>query len=136
MYELLLCVTDMVERWCREPQNRQSFPPVIFNITDGEATDATPEMVLRAAENLKAVATEDGNVLLVNIHLSSEPSAKALLFPQPDELSEEDVVPFDAAAADIDGNGLDINDVTNLQRFLAEFEVPYPIGEAASTMQE
>lgn len=31
-------------------------------------------------------------MLLVNIHLSSEPSAKALLFPQPDELSEEDVV--------------------------------------------
>lgn len=92
MYELLLCVTDMVERWCREPQNRQSFPPIIFNITDGEATDATPEMVLQAAENLKAVATEEGNVLLVNIHLSSEPSVKAMLFPSPDELSEEDAV--------------------------------------------
>lgn len=90
MYEMLLRVTEMVERWSAEPQNRESFPPVVFNITDGEATDATPAMVLRAAENLKAVATEEGNVLLVNIHLSSESEAEAMLFPQPGEIAKAD----------------------------------------------
>ena len=35
-------------------------------------------------------------------------------------------------AADVDGNGLDITDATKIQRFLAEFENLYHIGEWAS----
>ena len=32
-------------------------------------------------------------------------------------------------AADIDGNGLDITDATNIQRYLAEYENVYNVGE-------
>ena len=39
MYEALLYVHDPVEAWCRRPEHRESFPPLVFNITDGEATD-------------------------------------------------------------------------------------------------
>lgn len=33
-------------------------------------------------------------------------------------------------AADVDGNGLDINDATNIQRYLAEYDNTYHIGES------
>ena len=36
-------------------------------------------------------------------------------------------------AADIDGNGLDITDATNLQRYLAEYENVYHAGEWVNT---
>lgn len=35
---------------------------------------------------------------------------------------------FNDKAADVDGDGLNITDATNIQRFLAEFEDPYNIG--------
>ncbi len=45
-----------------------SFPPVVVNVTDGEATDGEP---LRFAQQLRSFATDDGEVLLFNVHLSS-----------------------------------------------------------------
>src|SRR5215471_17546245 len=47
--------------------HRGSFPPVVFNITDGEATDGDPGI---AAAQLRDLTTEDGSTLLFNIHLS------------------------------------------------------------------
>ena len=44
-----------------------SFPPVVVNVTDGEATDGEP---LRFAQQLRSFATDDGEVLLFNVHLS------------------------------------------------------------------
>jgi len=44
-----------------------SFPPIVINITDGEATDGDPRF---AAESLKSLATNDGRILLFNIHIS------------------------------------------------------------------
>jgi hypothetical protein len=46
-----------------------SFPPIVINITDGESTDGDPS---DAADRLKALSTDDGNVLLFNVHLSSQ----------------------------------------------------------------
>ena len=31
MYEALLYVHDLVEAWCRRPEHRESFPPLVFN---------------------------------------------------------------------------------------------------------
>lgn len=59
----------MCAAWCRK--HPQSFPPIVINISDGEATDGTEEELTRLAERLKMVATEDGNLLLFNIHISS-----------------------------------------------------------------
>ena len=48
-------------------QHPAAFPPIVFNITDGEATDGNPS---DAASTLRGLATGDGNPLLFNIHLS------------------------------------------------------------------
>jgi len=56
------------------------FPPVVINITDGEATDGNP---LAIAENIRQLSSSDGNVLLFNIHLSSR-SAGEILYPSDD----------------------------------------------------
>src|SRR5438094_4734655 len=58
--------TRIVETWCQE--HPKGFPPIVINITDGEATDG--ELVAEARK-LTAVSGEDGSVLLFNIHLSS-----------------------------------------------------------------
>ena len=46
------------------------YPPLILNLTDGEATDADPEA---SAQQLRELASEDGAVLLFNAHISSRP---------------------------------------------------------------
>lgn len=61
--------------WTR--QHPQSFPPLVFNITDGEATDGDPH---EPALALRALATEDGPVLLFNVHISSS-AEKSVLYP-------------------------------------------------------
>ncbi len=46
---------------------RRSFPPILFHLTDGEsATDAEP-----IAEKIKGLATDDGNVLVVNAYIGT-----------------------------------------------------------------
>ncbi len=57
------------------------FPPIVINITDGEATDGDPGNL---ASNLKQLASSDGNVLLFNLHLSSQ-NAKPIEFADHDE---------------------------------------------------
>ncbi len=61
------------------------FPPTVFNITDGEATDGSPEEVLEAMRTLTGLASSDGNVLLYNLHLSSNGLAFPVAFPNSDE---------------------------------------------------
>jgi hypothetical protein len=58
--------TRIVETWCQE--HPKGFPPIVINITDGEATDGD---LVAEARKLTAVSSEDGSVLLFNIHLSS-----------------------------------------------------------------
>jgi hypothetical protein len=58
--------TSLLELW--SSQHADSFPPVVINITDGEATDGDPS---GPAENIKKVRTSDGEALLFNLHLSS-----------------------------------------------------------------
>ncbi len=43
------------------------FPPIVLNITDGEATDGDPSY---AARGLTQTKSRDGNVLLFNLHCS------------------------------------------------------------------
>jgi hypothetical protein len=66
---------DVLGRWL--PQHPDSFPPIVINITDGEATDGNPAGAALALRNL---ANNDGNVLLFNIHLSSK-GARPIEFP-------------------------------------------------------
>jgi hypothetical protein len=59
-----------------------NYPPIVLNVTDGEATDGDP---LQYAQQVRSFATDDGDVLLFNIHLSeSEEPAVEL----PDAMGE------------------------------------------------
>ena len=38
VHKMITCVTNLVEEWCARKENRESFPPLVFNISDGEAS--------------------------------------------------------------------------------------------------
>jgi len=82
MGEALQLACQTVARFVSEHAN--CFPPIVINITDGEATDVSPEELAQIAESVRAVKSEDGNVLLFNVHISSA-SAHPILFPASDE---------------------------------------------------
>ncbi|HWQ68390.1 MAG TPA: vWA domain-containing protein [Patescibacteria group bacterium] len=65
----------ILEGWLT--QHASSFPPIVINITDGEATDGDPSS---AADSLRRLSTNDGEVLVFNIHLSSH-HATPIEFP-------------------------------------------------------
>jgi hypothetical protein len=67
MCQALSTTRDILQRWVVDRPN--SFPPTVLNITDGEANDGDPIPLARA---LRGVATNDGEVLLFNCHLSSK----------------------------------------------------------------
>lgn len=75
MCQVLTQAHEILSRWIG--QHPDSFPPIVINITDGEATDGNPTA---AADALRGLQTSDGNVLLFNIHLSSK-GGKPIEFP-------------------------------------------------------
>ncbi len=58
------------------------YPPMVLNLTDGQPTDANP---LSAAQALCSKGSSDGQVVLFNAHLSSEP-LPPILFPSDESL--------------------------------------------------
>ena len=87
MYEAMLRVRDLAKEWCEKSENRQSFPPVVINITDGEASDCDDNELRDICEQIKRIATDDGNVLLINIHISTDSTLPAIIFPMAEELT-------------------------------------------------
>ncbi len=63
-----------------------SHPPVVIHLTDGESNDGDPEA---AAEALRALETDDGNLLLLNCHLSASPAPGVVLPTTEGELADE-----------------------------------------------
>ncbi|MDN5860067.1 MAG: VWA domain-containing protein [Pseudonocardia sp.] len=55
----------------------ESFPPVVVNLSDGEATDGDPSVW---AARLRSLATSDGNLLVFNLNISASPGTTSL-FP-------------------------------------------------------
>ncbi len=83
MCEALTYAAQSVEQWiARHPD---SFPPIVINISDGEATDGDPEPLAKSLMNLR---TNDGNALMFNCHLS-ENSARPVQYPG-NEMSLQD----------------------------------------------
>jgi hypothetical protein len=62
------------------------FPPIVINITDGAATDGRFEP---EAEALRQLASDDGNILLFNLHIGSK-GEQAILFPRDDQALPDD----------------------------------------------
>ncbi len=70
-------------------QHQDSYPPMLINITDGEAGDGDP---VAWSQHIMELETNDGNVLVYNVHLS-EMSAAPVQYP-----SDESEVTIDEYA--------------------------------------
>ena len=86
MCSALKAAAVTIAPWCDshskkdEPNDPGPFPPVIIHITDGESGDGDP---LQIAELLRKLSVKDGNVLMCNLHVSTERGA-AIYFPASD----------------------------------------------------
>ncbi len=68
----------MLDRWISTGSHNECFPPIVIHITDGETSDeGNPE---EYAESVRSLATQHGNVLVFNCHLSAQ-AADKILFP-------------------------------------------------------
>lgn len=75
MRKALMLAAETIAPWCDD--HKTSFPPVIIHITDGASTDGDPSDI---AEAIRSFSTDDGNVLLCNLHVSAEGLA-SIAFP-------------------------------------------------------
>ncbi|MBR6802993.1 MAG: VWA domain-containing protein [Kiritimatiellae bacterium] len=75
MNAAMTLAAETIAPWCDEHPN--SFPPVVIHITDGEYNDSDPSKI---SEIIRSFTTNDGNVLLCNLHISST-SADSIAFP-------------------------------------------------------
>ena len=77
-------IAETVAEWC--DSHPASYPPTVVHVTDGQSTDGDPEDI---AEAIKGISTNDGEVLLFNLHVDTE-SGDEILFPSSeDELPDE-----------------------------------------------
>ncbi len=85
MCHMLYHAHQVLSEWIgRHPR---SFPPIVVHITDGESQDGDPIPYAQSVTNL---ATEDGNVLLFNCHLSMT-AADPFMFPADDQGLPDDL---------------------------------------------
>ncbi len=88
MYEALLTAHDIAEQWSLLAANRESFPPMIYNITDGESTDCDYSDIAEISSRIKSISTLDGQALLFNIHIASSSLPSSILFPSLSEIAQ------------------------------------------------
>jgi hypothetical protein len=80
MCEAISKTKNILEIWVKDHPN--SYPPTVINLTDGEANDGDPR---EPAQALRDLYTTDGNVILLTVHASSNPSTQVIFFPNVDE---------------------------------------------------
>ncbi len=84
MREAMGIVGETVAKWCDE--HPSSYPPTVVHVTDGQSTDGDPEEI---AEAIKGISTNDGEVLLFNLHIDTETGDEILFPSSEDELPDE-----------------------------------------------
>lgn len=72
---------QLLTQWMEKHHDKDCYPPTIINITDGEFNGAKREEVLQQANELKSMFTNDGNVILFNIHFTASKSAAEVVCP-------------------------------------------------------
>ena len=78
MREALTTAAEVLVNWC--DSHPECYPPTVLHVTDGESTDGDPEDIASA---LKQISTHDGEVLVMNIHVSTL-GVDAVRFPSSD----------------------------------------------------
>lgn len=82
---------DLLDKWMKEHHEKDCYPPTIINITDGAFNGIVNprEVNTQLANELKALFTNDGNVLLWNIHVTPDNQEQILLPISKTELNED-----------------------------------------------
>ena len=71
---------DLLSQWMQVHENQDCYPPTIINITDGEFNGTTKEHMLELSNEIKSMFTNDGNIILINIHITPD-NVQSLTFP-------------------------------------------------------
>ncbi len=88
MYEVLLWLYGLLEEWCSQPDNMDSYPPTIFHITDGHATDGTMDDIVDIVRNIVSLGTNDGDALVFNMQLGDHRHGETMIYPTAEEAKE------------------------------------------------
>ena len=75
MCEAIGLAAQELAMWC--DNHPEAYPPTVLHVTDGESSDGDPEAL---ANQLTQISTNDGQVLLFNLHTSNSGGA-AIKFP-------------------------------------------------------
>lgn len=75
---------EILVEWC--DANPHSYPPTILHVTDGEATDGSPDKVASA---LRQIGTDDGNCLVFNLHVSTRMGESSAFPSSPSGLADD-----------------------------------------------
>lgn len=67
--------------WSKE-MGPSSIPPIFINITDGDASDGSPEELLELSRRIKNISTDKGDALFVNIHINTSEGSETIVFPR------------------------------------------------------
>jgi len=65
-----------------------AYPPTVINLTDGEPDQGDDPT--SASTNIKSLSTADGNVVLLTLHVSSNPYSQQIFFPSTTEILPDD----------------------------------------------
>ena len=78
----------LLDSWMDKHHDQDCYPPTIIHITDGLYNGASKSEVQQKANELKSMFTNDGNVLLFNIHITPD-NDNGFTFPKSkDELED------------------------------------------------
>ena len=72
---------QLLDEWMKEHHEKDCYPPTVIHITDGVFNHASREEVIQKANELKAMFTNDGNVILFNIHFAADLDADFVACP-------------------------------------------------------
>jgi hypothetical protein len=78
MCHAITSAAETLAAWC--DQHPDSYPPTVLHVTDGESTDGDPEAL---AAQLRQIGTNDGPILLFNLHVSTSGGPR-IHFPDTD----------------------------------------------------
>ena len=80
MHKAFSKAKELLEEWMEEHHNKDCYPPTVINITDGEFNGTTKDEMLQFSNEMKSMFTNDGNVILFNIHVAPNQEDK-VVFP-------------------------------------------------------
>lgn len=80
MHKAFKHAEGLLDDWLEQHQTEDCYPPIVINITDGEYNGTSRDEMQQLANQLKSKFTNDGNVLLFNIHIVSG-NTEAIMFP-------------------------------------------------------